>query len=97
MTKGKPELFSHATPPTPASFLFPGPPSPCSWTLTVIKNRMREDRCQAEGPARWVPHCHLEAEAHCIQVIVPTLLLYGNCQKNKESGWAGSSEGRGDT
>ena len=51
---------------------------------------MREDRHQAEGPACWVPHCHLEAEPDSIQVIVPALLFYGNCQKNR---WSGDGAG----
>lgn len=56
---------------------------------------MREDRHQAEGPACWVPHCHLEAEPDSIQVIVPALLFYGNCQKNRWSGEPGPGMGPG--
>lgn len=56
---------------------------------------MREDRHQAEGPACWVPHCHLEAEPDSIQVIVPALLFYGNCQKNQWSGEPGPGMGPG--
>lgn len=56
---------------------------------------MREDRRQAEGPACRVPHCHLEAEPHGIQVVVPALLFYGNCQKNQWSGEPGPGMGLG--
>lgn len=64
----------------------PAAPQP----LTVVKDGVREDRRQAEGPACWVPHCHLEAEPHSIQVVVPALLFYGNCQNNRGSGELGS-------
>lgn len=74
----------------------PAAPQP----LTVVKDGVREDRRQAEGPACWVPHCHLEAEPHSIQVVVPALLFYGNCQNNRgsgELGWGGQPgrEGHG--
>lgn len=52
----------------------------CSVGGTVVKDGVREDRRQAEGPACWVPHCHLEAEPHSIQVVVPALLFYGNLE-----------------